>query len=109
MSENEQMMSNKILEVKWIDKKIVKVKLKATKRRTLWMKVEKTDLPINFFTCTPKNCQLYYECSKMKSPLRKFYNFAQFCNHLFREYPELKDILGITSINQVIPIKRIGT
>ena len=95
-------MSKKILEVKWINKEIVRVKLKAKKRRKIWLKVEKTNLSIS---CTPQNCQLYYKCGMMKSPLRKFYHFGQFCNHLLIEYPELKEELGITSINQIVPIK----
>jgi hypothetical protein len=93
----------KVLEVKWIDKKIVRVKLRATKRRKIWMKVERIGIP---FSCSSQNCQLYYECGKMKSPLRKYYNFGQFCNNLLLEYPELKEELGITSINQVVPIKK---
>ena len=97
----------KILEVVWIDKKIVRVKLKATKRRKIWMKVDKINPSIP--SCTPQNCQLYYNCGMMKSPLRKYYNFGQFCNHLLIEYPELKEELGITRISQVTPIKRIGT
>lgn len=96
-------MSKKILEVKWIDEKIVRVKLKATKRRKIWMKIDKTNLSLS---CTQQNCQLYRKCGMMKSPLRKYYNFEQFCNHLLTEYPELKKELGITDINQVVPIKR---
>ena len=101
-------MSKKILEVVWIDEKIVRIKLRATKRRKIWMKVEKTNH--HTLSCTSARCQLYYECGMMKSPLRKYYNFGQFCNHLLIEYPELKEELGITSINQIIPLKkRIGT
>lgn len=115
MSENERMserniellltngwMSKKILEVKWIDEGVVRVKLKATKRRNIWLKVDKT----NLFSCTSQNCQLYYKCGMMKSPLRKYDNFGQFCNHLLIEYPELKEELGITRINQMVPIKK---
>jgi hypothetical protein len=97
------MVNKKILEVKWIDEKIVRVKLKATKRRKIWMKVDKTNFPLS---CTSQNCQLYRKCGTMKSPLRKYYNFGQFCNHLLIEYPELKEELGITSINQITPIKK---
>lgn len=87
---------------------IVIVRLEATKRRKVWMKVEKTNLSPSC-SCTPTKCQLYNKCGRMKSPLRKYYNFGQFCNHLFVEYPELKKELGVENINQVVPIKRIGT
>jgi len=100
----ERNVSEKILEVKWIDKKIVRIKLKATKRRKIWLKVEKTNH--HSLSCTPQKCQLYYKCGMMKSPLRKYDNFGQFCNHLLVEYPELKDRLGVTSINQIIPLKK---
>jgi hypothetical protein len=42
----------------------------------------------------------------MKSPLRRYYNFGQFCNKLLIEYPELKEELGITIISQIVPIKK---
>ena len=99
-------MSKKILEVVWIDKKIVRVKLRATKRRKVWIKVLEK-IPTHTYSCNSSICPLYYDCSKMKSPLAKYPSFGEFCNHLLLEYPELKKILGITSINQVVPIKRI--
>ena len=86
---------------------IVIVRLEATKRRKVWMKVEKTNP--HTLSCTPTKCQLYYNCGIMKSPLKKYDTFGQFCNQLFIDYPELKKRLGLTSINQVTPIKRIGT
>lgn len=103
----ERNMSKRILEVKWIDKRTVRIKLEATKRRKVWMKVEKTNS--HTLSCTPTKCQLYYNCGIMKSPLKKYDTFGQFCNQLFIDYPELRKRLGLTSINQVTPIKRIGT
>jgi hypothetical protein len=94
----------RILEVKWIDEKIVRVKLKATKRRKIWLKVDKTNYSVP--SCTSQNCQLYNKCGMMKSPLRRYYNFGQFCNQLLIEYPELKEELGITIISQIVPIKK---
>lgn len=97
-------MSKKILEVVWIDEKIVRVKLEATKRRKMWVKVEK-ETPANPI-CDPSICPLYYDCSKMKSPLVQYHSFAIFCNNLFSDYPELKEKLGVKCLNQVVPIKK---
>jgi hypothetical protein len=95
----------RILEVKEYIPGIVKIRLEATKRRTLWMKILK-EIPTNYLPCDPSICPLYYDCSKMKSPLVRYHTFAEFCNRLFSEYPELKEELGITSINQITPIKK---
>ena len=98
------MSVKRILEVKWIDEKIVRVKLEATKRRKVWMRVDK--IPPLDQSCTPTKCQLYYKCGMMKSPLKKYDTFGQFCNSLFAEYPGLKEILKVESINDATPIKR---
>jgi hypothetical protein len=85
---------------------IVKIRLEATKRRTLWVKILK-EIPES--SCESSVCPLYRDCSKLKSPLSQYPTFAEFCNRLFSDYPELKEKLGVYDINQVVPIKRIGT
>ena len=92
----------KILEVKQIGEETLVVRLEATKRRKIWLKKVKE---LKIYSCNPDFCPLYYDCSKMCSPLKKYPNFSRFCNHLFDEYPELKRRLGVRNINQIVPIK----
>ena len=98
-------MSKKILEVEEYVPGILVVKLEATKRRRIWLRKLKTIIS----TCDPQYCPLYYTCTSIPSPLKKYKNFGEFCNNLFNDYPglafQLATKFGITSINQVMPIK----
>jgi len=99
----------KILEIKEIDSGILKVRLEATKRRTIWIKVldKKVSNPCSGY-CPLRGFD--GECFKRRSPLHKYVIFADFCNRLFVEYPDLKDKLengwGVKNIDQFIMWKR---
>ena len=98
----------KILEIKEIMPGVMEVRLEATKRVKIWlMRVEEK---YGVTSCEPQICPLYNECPKLKSPLKKYPSFGEFCNRLFTDYPDLSLRLatkyGITNINQVVPIKR---
>ena len=83
------------------------IKLEATKRIKMWVKILK-EIPANPI-CDPSICPLYYTCTSIPSPLKKYPNFGEFCNKLFSNYPDLAFKLateyGVTNINQVVPIK----
>ena len=85
----------------------MEVRLEATKRVKIWlMRVEGYGIT----SCEPQTCPLYYECPKLKSPLKKYPSFGEFCNRLFTDYPDLPLRLatkyGITNINQVVPVMK---
>lgn len=95
----------RVIEIKKIEENIIEVKLEATKRRRIWLKIIKANVEAS---CDSSICPLYYVCSTLKSPLVKFSTFGEFCNKLFKEYPDLKTRLekfGVRDINQVVPIK----
>ena len=96
----------RILMIKKIEHNIVKVKIEATKRKWIWLKIDRKNTK---HTCTPEKCSLYRFCAdpNMKSPLWKYKTFGEFCNNLFIEYPELKEMLTVKSILGVVPIKPI--
>lgn len=91
----------KVLEIKGEGKGIFKVRLEATKRITLYFEINTSKQS----PCDHKICPLYYDCVRLKSPLKKFSNFGDFCCTLFVEYPSLKTELGVKSITEVFPIK----
>lgn len=96
----------KILEVRLTEDELIEVKIETTKRRKVWLRKLRTVIS----TCDPQYCPLYYTCTTIPSPLKKYKNFGEFCNKLFSDYPDLAFQLatkfGITSINQVVPIKK---
>jgi len=95
----------KVLEVRLTEDGLIEVRIEATKRRRIWLRKLKTIIS----TCDPQYCPLYYTCTSIPSPLKKYPNFGEFCNKLFSEYPDLAFQLvtkfGVTNINQVVPIK----
>ena len=95
----------KVLGVKLTEDGLIEVRIETTKRRRIWLRKLKTIIS----TCDPQYCPLYYTCTSIPSPLKKYKNFGEFCNKLFNDYPDLAFQLatkfGITSINQVMPIK----
>ena len=97
----------KVLEIKKVEENIIKVKLEATKRRKIWLKMIKANVEAS---CDSSICPLYHTCPTLKSPLKRYRCFGEFCNKLFKEYPDLAFRLateyGITNINQVVPIKK---
>lgn len=97
----------RVIEIKKVGENIIEVRLEATKRRRIWLKMIKANVEAS---CDSSICPLYYICSTLKSPLKKYPNFGEFCNKLFSEYPDLAFRLateyGVTNINQVVPIKK---
>ena len=97
----------KVLGVKLTEDRLIEVRIEATKRKKIWLKMIKANVEAS---CDSSICPLYYICSTLKSPLVKFPTFGEFCNKLFKEYPDLAFRLateyGITNINQVVPIKK---
>ena len=97
----------KVLEIKKLESGIVKVRLEATKRITLYFRVK---LDNTRLSCKPEICPIYDKALRRVSPLPKYVNFCYFCNNLFREYPELKEWFqkeeGVTSLNQVLPVEK---
>ena len=97
----------KVIEIKKVGEDKIVIRLEATKRIRVWMKLQKTKFLIN--RCSQYVCPLYNECTSIKSPLKKYRNFGLFCDNLFFEYPDLKTRLKkfrVRSINQVVPIKK---
>ena len=96
----------KVLEVNLNEDGLIEVRLEATKRKKVWLKKLRTVIS----TCNPKYCPLYYTCSSIPSPLKRYKCFGEFCNNLYNDYPylafQLATKFGITSINQVVPIKK---
>ena len=97
----------KVLEVKLIEDGLIEVRIEATKRKKIWLKMIKANVEAS---CDSSICPFYYICSTLKSPLKKYPNFGEFCNKLFSDYPDLAFRLateyGVTNINQVVPIKK---
>ena len=96
----------RILNVKLTEDGLIEVRLEATKRRKVWLRKLRTIIS----TCDPKYCPLYYTCTSIPSPLKKYPNFGEFCNKLFSNYPDLAFKLateyGVTNINQVVPVMK---
>ena len=95
----------RVIEIKRIEENKFVIRLEATKRIRVWMKLQKTKFLLN--KCS--QCPLYNECDSISSPLKKYRNFGFFCDNLFSEYPDLIKRLekfGVRNINQVVPIKK---
>ena len=92
----------KVLGLKLVEPGIIEVKLEATKRRKIWLARNNT----SGFSCSDSACPLYRNCASLPSPLLKYPNLSEFCNHLYTDYPTLNTQLalrfGITGINQVV-------
>jgi len=97
----------KVLGVKLTEDGLIEVRIEATKRKKIWLKMIKADVEAS---CDSSICPLYYICPTLKSPLVKFPTFGEFCNKLFKEYPDLAFRLateyGVTNINQIVPVMK---
>jgi hypothetical protein len=103
------MRKRKIIEIRKIREGILKIRIEATKRKALGVKIRNSKFIEN--SCNQYVCPLYKKCFYMRSPLKQYASFGDFCNELFNAYPDLKTRLkkfGVKNINQVVPIKRIG-
>ena len=97
----------RVIEIKKVGKDRIDIRLEATKRIRVWMKLQKTKFLLN--KCSQYVCPLYNECNSISSPLKKYRNFGLFCDNLFSEYPDLIKRLekfGVRNVNQVVPIKK---
>ena len=97
----------RVIEIKKVGEDKIVIRLEATKRRRIWMKIRRTKFLTS--SCDQFVCPLYRYCGSLRSPLKKYKNFGFFCNNLFKEYPDLKTRLekfGVRDINQVVPIKK---
>lgn len=97
----------RVIEIRRIKENRFVIRLEATKRIRVWVKLQKTKFLLN--KCCQYVCPLYNECSSISSPLKKYRNFGLFCDNLFSEYPDLIKRLekfGVKNINQVVPIKK---
>jgi hypothetical protein len=99
----------KVLSVEEYVPGILIIKLEATKRIKMWVKIDRR-VGDRITACDDQVCPFYRTCPILKSPLKKYPNFGEFCNKLFSDYPELLLRLateyGVTNINQVVPIKK---
>lgn len=99
----------KVLKIVEVEPGILKVRLEATKRRTIWIKVldKKVSSPCSGY-CPLR--RLEGGCFKRSPPLHKYKTFANFCDSLFVEYPDLKDKLKkgweVENIDQIIMWER---
>ena len=94
-----------ILNFEEIENNIFKIRIEATKRRTLYIKrdIEGGKFEIS---CSEFRCPLYRNCSELPSPLYpKYKTFGEFCNMLYVEYPGLREILK-AEVNDTVPIKK---
>jgi hypothetical protein len=103
----ERLNNVRVIEIKRVKEDQIIIRLEATKRRRLWMRIRR----LKFLThaCDPYVCPLYKECPTMSSPLKKYRNFGDFCNNMWNEYPELirrLEKFGVRNINQIVPIKK---
>ena len=98
----------KVLSVEEYISGILIIKLEATKRIKLWVKIDRRVEKDRLTACDDHVCPFYSTCPILKSPLKKYPNFGEFCNHLFTEYPDLPLQLAtkfrVFNINQVVPI-----
>jgi hypothetical protein len=99
----------KILSVEEYIPGILIIKLEATKRIKMWVKIDRR-VGDRITACDDLVCPFYRTCPILKSPLKKYPTFGEFCNHLFTEYPDLPLQLAtkfkVFNINQVVPIKK---
>ncbi len=94
-----------ILNLEEIEDNIFKIRIEATKRRTLYLKRDIKGGRLGL-ACSEYRCPLYRSCSKLPSPLYpKYKTFGEFCNSLYEEYPGLEKMLG-AGLNDIVPIKK---
>ena len=97
----------KVIEIKKVEGDRIIIRLEATKRRRILMKKQRTKFLLN--RCDLLVCPFCKDCWYMKSPLKKYRCFGDFCINLFSEYPDLEKRLekfGIKNISQIVPTKR---